>query len=208
MAIVVSAFNDYTDHGCVFQSWNNPSTPQDETLDTFMTVAFRFFTHAEQGQQGYRVPLKRLMQALELFNSNWLGSYDPSEDTVAADSFRATLWVAALSYAFQTDLRSEFESLGFPVNDTTYQGLYAQMAALPDIINVPSQLGITVPSNHLSSISVNGPVPRFYTIEHATRLSPADWAPLSNVFAIGTNYSLIDTAATNGARFYRSVLLP
>jgi hypothetical protein len=207
MAMVVSAFNDYTNHGSAFQSWNNPSTPQDETFDTFMTVALRFFVHAEQGQQGYRIPLKRLMQALELFNSNWLGSYDPSRDSLVAGSFRATLWVAALSYAFQSDLRREFASLGFPVSDATYQELHAQMAALPDLINVRPRLGITVASDFSLNISVNGPARRFYAIERAVRLSPADWAPWATFFAVGTNYSLAG-AATNEAQFYRSVLLP
>ena len=100
ISLVRSSYNDYTNSGSVFQSWNNPNTSQDETFDTFMTVAYKFFQHAEQNGHGYRIPLKRLMQALELFNSNWQSSYDQNEDTPTADSFRATLWVTAVVVCF------------------------------------------------------------------------------------------------------------
>src|SRR5262249_12991283 len=48
MALVRSSYCDYTNSGSEFHSWNNPSTPQDETFDTFMTIAYKFFQHAEQ----------------------------------------------------------------------------------------------------------------------------------------------------------------
>ena len=208
ISIVRSSYNDYTNSGSNFQSWNNPNTPQDETFDTFMTVAYKFFQHAEQGGQGYRIPLKRLMQALELFNSDWLNSFDPGEDTPAADSFRATLWVAAMSYAFQTDLRGEFGTLNFPVSDTTYSNLSSQMAALPDIINTPFQLNIQSLPGFGPSLSINGPTPRFYTFQSTTNLSNASWTNIGNVFNANTNSLWLDTSATNPTRFYRSVVLP
>jgi hypothetical protein len=208
MSIVRSSYNAYTNTGSVFQSWNNPSTPQDETFDTFMTVAYKFFQHAEQGGNGYRLPLKRLMQALELFNSSWLSSYDPGEDTPTADTFRATLWVAAMSYAFQADLRDEFEALNFPVSNTAYTNLSTQMAALPNIINTPFKLNIQSLPNFGPSLSISGSVPRFYTIQGRTNLTTSTWTSIGNVFDIGTNALWFDRSASNAVRFYRSALLP
>jgi hypothetical protein len=208
ISLVQSSYNDYTNSGSVFQSWNNPNTSQDETFDTFMTIAYKYFQHAEQNGQGYRIPLKRLMQALELFNSNWQSSYDQNEDTPAADSFRATLWVAALSYAFQTDLRGEFRALNFPVSDTTYTNLSTQMATLPDIINTPYQLNIQSLPNFGPSLSINGPTPRFYTIQVITNLSKSGWTNIGNVFNANTNSLWSDASASNTMRFYRSALLP
>ena len=208
ISLVQSSYNNYTNSGSVFQSWNNPNTSQDETFDTFMTIAYKYFQHAEQNGQGYRIPLKRLMQALELFNSNWQSSYDQNEDTPAADSFRATLWVAALSYAFQTDLRGEFRALNFPVSDTTYTNLSTQMATLPDIINTPYQLNIQSLPNFGPSLSINGPTPRFYTIQVITNLSKSGWTNIGNVFNANTNSLWSDASASNTMRFYRSALLP
>jgi hypothetical protein len=131
MDIVVSAHRRYLEQGRRFYSWDQPDTPNDETFDTFMTLAFEFFTHAEQVGGGYRVPLQRLMQALQLFNPDWLRRYDPAHDTSVAASFRATLWVAALSHAFQTDLRPELVNLGFPVDPAAYGDLAARMKRLP-----------------------------------------------------------------------------
>ncbi len=60
-----------------------------------------------------------------MFNSSMLANYDPHENTQAAATFRSTLMVTALSYAFLQDLRSEFKALNFPIDDATYQQLYA-----------------------------------------------------------------------------------
>jgi len=208
LSIVQANYNSYTNTGSVFHSWNNGTVSPDVTIDTFSTISYKFIQHAEQSGNGYRVPLKRLMQALELFNSNWLNSFDPSGDTPAADSFRATLWVAALSYAFQTDLRSEFEALNFPVSDTTYTNLSTQMAALPDIINTPYQLNIQSLPTFGPSLLINGPIPRFYTIQVITNLSKSTWTNIGNVFNANTNSLWMDASNTNKSRFYRSWLLP
>ncbi len=208
MSAVVANYNNYTNTGSVFHSWNNGTVSPDVTIDTFSTISYKFFQHAEENGQGYRVPLKRLMQALELFNSNWLSSFDPSEDTPAADSFRATLWVAALSYAFQTDLRGEFESLNFPVSDATYESLATEMVSLPDIINTPPQLNIQFPPSVGPCLSVTGQTPRFYSIQASTNLASSTWTNIGNVFNTDTNALWSDTSASGALRFYRSELLP
>jgi hypothetical protein len=65
-----------------------------------------------------------MMQLLQLFDSSMLDSYAPAENTEDAATFRSTLMVAALSYAFSQDLRGEFESLNFPIDDSTPEQLY------------------------------------------------------------------------------------
>ena len=205
MSWVRSSYDEYVAQGNSFHSWNDPATPDDETFDTFMTVAYKFFAHAETDGRGYRVPLKRLMQALQLFNSDWLESYDPDENTPAAESFRATLWVAALSHAYQSDLRAEFTVLGFPIDDGIYEELSAQMSALPDIAHAPHQLRIL--RSGAPALSVTGPVPRFYRVERATRLSAPDWTHVADAFVTSTNSFWTDTSATHQAGFYRTVML-
>ncbi len=116
--------------------------------------------------------------------------------------------MAALSYAFEADLRSEFQALNFPVSDTTYASLSAQMAALPDIIHTPPQLNIQLLANVGSALSINGPAPRFYAIQATTNLSTSSWLNLGNVFSIGANPSWLDHSTNNTMRFYRSALLP
>jgi hypothetical protein len=37
----------YLSSGTNFFSWNDPITPADETFDTFMTIAYKFFARAE-----------------------------------------------------------------------------------------------------------------------------------------------------------------
>ena len=129
MKVVRGAYNDYVADDCPFASWNDPNTPQDETFGTFMTIAYKFFEHAENSGQGYRDPLKRTMELLQLFDEDLEGRYDRLHDNVEADSFRATLMVAALSYGFSSDLRGEFENLNFPIDDGAYGEL---MAAVPE----------------------------------------------------------------------------
>ena len=120
MRIVRRAYENYRRHGCRFCSWNDPMTGKDETFDTFMTVAYKFFEHAERIGQGYRVPVKRLMAFLQRFNPDWERRFNARSNSKRAEQFRATLMVAALSYAFNTDLRSEFRNLGFPIDDVTF----------------------------------------------------------------------------------------
>ena len=106
---------------------NDPATPQDETFDTFMTIAYQFCANAEKYGTGYRAPLKRMMALLEKFNPEWQVSYDPSHATAQADTFRATLMTAAMSYGFNMDLREVFRNLNFPISDDIYNSLMARM---------------------------------------------------------------------------------
>jgi len=106
-----------------FSSWNSPSTPSDETLDTFMTLAYRFIEHVELANQGFRGPTQRLCQFLAYFNAQWRIRFSPHQNSASAESFRASLMVAALSHAVNTDLREDFKALSFPIDDTTFDDL-------------------------------------------------------------------------------------
>ena len=133
MKIVRNAYDRYINEGANFHSWNDPGTPQDETFDTFMTIAYKFFEHAENSGQEYRAPLKRMMELLQLFDGDLEDSYDRFNDNLAADTFRSTLIVTALSYGFSTDLRSEFAALNFPLDNGTYDTL---MESVPEPASV------------------------------------------------------------------------
>ncbi len=122
--VLRSAYENYLSAGKPFSSWNNPSTEADETFGTFMTIAFKFCEHAENSGVGYMQPLKRVMHLLQSFSSCWKVRYDHWNNTTEAAKFRSTLMVTALSYAFETDLRNEFRSLNFPVDDQIYNELY------------------------------------------------------------------------------------
>ena len=125
IGIVRRAYEHYVSSGANFSSWDNPATPADESFDSFMTLAYKFCAHAETAGQGYRLPAQRLMRLLAVFNPDLCQQYDQQHNTPAADQFRATLLVTALSYAFQSDLRSEFRALRFPISDAVYDRLRA-----------------------------------------------------------------------------------
>jgi hypothetical protein len=133
--LVRNTYEEYVDGGAHFYSWNNPSTPADETFGTFMTIAYKFFEQAENSGKGYRMPLKRMMKLLQLFNVDLMNRYDRLHNKPAADAFRSTLMVAALSYGFSTDLRPDFEALNFPIDDATYSELIAAAPELADVDN-------------------------------------------------------------------------
>lgn len=113
-------YDQYLKNGKAFASWNNPSTPSDETLFTFGTIAYKFCEYAEQQGKGYRQPVKRMTQFLSRFNAEWKNRYDQFNDTPAGNSFRATMMVSALSHAFQKDLRADFRALSFPISDSDW----------------------------------------------------------------------------------------
>jgi hypothetical protein len=91
-----------------------------------MTIARQFMIHAE-AEGAYVEPLVRVMKLLRSFDQGILDGYAPQTNTAAASTYRATLMVAALSYGFQRDLRGEFRSLGFSVDDAVYATLYGSM---------------------------------------------------------------------------------
>jgi len=121
--VIRRAYEDYLQNAMPFTSWNKPKTPEDETFTTFMTLAFRFMAHAEEGGAGYTRPLRRMMELLQLFDQELAKRYDRLHNNTAADTFRATLMVAALSHAFERNLCAEFTELGFPICHETYDEL-------------------------------------------------------------------------------------
>jgi len=131
MSIVRNSYESYLSGGKHFFSWNNPLTPEDETFNTFMTIAYKFFEHAENNSSGYRAPLKRMMALLQTFDEDMRVRYDQQNNTEAAATFRSTLMVVALSYAFETDLRLEFRTLNFPITDPVYDELYRKASSYP-----------------------------------------------------------------------------
>lgn len=120
-----AAYQRYISSDKKFESWNDPATPQDETVETFMTIAYKFFEHAEKTQEDYANQLKRMMKFLQRFNQDWQQRFDPEHNSPEGAAFRATMMVSALSYAFNSDLRAEFKELNFPVNDDVYSELMA-----------------------------------------------------------------------------------
>ncbi len=118
-----NAYDRYVAEGMNFASWNDPGTPEDETMDTFATLAYKFCAHAETGGNGYLEPLQRMTQLLAVFDEDLEARYDRNNNTAAADTFRSTLMVTALSVAFDSDLRGEFVDLHFPISDATYSEL-------------------------------------------------------------------------------------
>lgn len=125
--IVRNGYDQYILNGNPFASWNDPSTPEDETMLTFLTIAYKFCEHAENAEEGYMIPLKRMMTLLQGLCPEWAAAYDPLNNTADADTFRATLMVRALSEAFQTDLKDEFRDLNFPLNDQIYNALPVEL---------------------------------------------------------------------------------
>ena len=73
------------------------------------------------------IPARRMMKLLQEFNSDLAVRYDQENNTAEADTFRSTLMVTALSYAFDKDLREEFLELNFPISDDTYIELLARV---------------------------------------------------------------------------------
>jgi hypothetical protein len=65
ISVVRKNYHDYLSAGKPFATWNNPSTPTDEALHTFMTLAYLFLSSAEQEGIGYRMPVKRLTRFLQ-----------------------------------------------------------------------------------------------------------------------------------------------
>lgn len=118
-------YNNYVSSGKHFYSWNDPATAPDETFTTFMTIAYKFMEHAESGNEGYKVPFKRMMTMLQKFNAQYKTLYASTTNSVQADAFRSTLMVAAVSSAFNADLRAEFIALNFPIDNAIFMELFA-----------------------------------------------------------------------------------
>jgi hypothetical protein len=144
IGVVRAAYERYLAEGMNFASWNDPATPEDETFDTFMTLAYEFCAHAEWQGEGYRIPTKRVTWLLSVFDAELEQRYDQQNDTAEADSFRATLMVAGLSFAFDADLRDEFRDLNFPISDATYEELLGMVTGVADGSDEQTSLGAKV----------------------------------------------------------------
>lgn len=166
-------YDQYVNGGKVFASWNNPATPNDETLFTFGTIAYKFCQYAEAQNKGYLLPVKRLMQFLQRFSPEWQRRYDQFNNNPAADAFRATMMVAALSNAFQKDLRADFRALNFPISDTDWAFLN------PDLLDISEN------TIKLSAIATN----------------TASFSILSNAsgWTINSSELWLTTSVTNGS---------
>lgn len=167
--IVRRLYEEYLDSGMHFTSWNDPATSGDETIDIFMTIAYKFFEHAESSGMEYRTPLKRMMTLLQEFNQDLRIQYDQANNTIAADVFRATLMVSALSYAFSTDLRNEFRDLNFPVDDETYEELLGIVSDVrefddPVLSNFKLEQNYPNPFNPVTSIDFCIPAHKMGTL--------------------------------------------
>ncbi|MEQ1879072.1 MAG: hypothetical protein ABL958_20700, partial [Bdellovibrionia bacterium] len=131
MALVQKSYRDYSFANNPFSVWNDPATAADETFGTFMTVAHVFFREAEIAGRGYKIPAKRFFHLLRLFDAAMATAYAPLTNSVQASTFRATLMVTAVSFAFEKNMKTDFEALGFPVSATIYQDLYQRASATP-----------------------------------------------------------------------------
>jgi hypothetical protein len=74
----------------------------------------------ELAGKGSRMPVKRLMSLLQCFNDDWRIRWGQQENSPGAESFRATLMVAAISYGLDTDLRQEFKAMHYPIDDKEF----------------------------------------------------------------------------------------
>jgi hypothetical protein len=117
---IKSSYDSYVAGGKNYTSWGNTIIQPDPTLGTINTLAYKFVEHAEAAGQGFLSPVIRMTHLLEQFKSGDMSSYSPGADSPAAETFRASLMVAALSYAFGQDLRTEFRDLNFPISDSVY----------------------------------------------------------------------------------------
>jgi hypothetical protein len=122
-AFMTEQYRSYLSGGKRFTSWNDYNSESDDTFTTFLTIAYRFCYHAEKEGMGYMVPAQRMMHLLQVFNPDLATRYDRRNNSPEADTFRSTLFVSALSYAFEKDLRDEFLALNFPISDETFDEL-------------------------------------------------------------------------------------
>jgi hypothetical protein len=167
-----------------------------------MTLAYKFCAHAETAGQGYRLPAQRLMRLLAVFNPDLWQQYDQQHDTPAADQFRATLLVTALSYAFQSDLRPEFRVLRFPISDATYD----QLMGLVD--PTPRVLAVAIEGNDVR-VTWSCLTNHSYILETSASLAAGGFTNCSPVIAVPGGFSgatanyLHSGGALSTQRYYR-----
>ena len=129
-------YTEYVNEGMRFNTFNTTDARRNrDVFQTFLSVPYKFYEYAEQQGKGYRQPIKRLTQFLSRFNADWQKRYDQFNDTPAGNSFRATLMVAAMSYAFEKDLRADFRAINYPVSDTDFAYLNADPSIIPKLLS-------------------------------------------------------------------------
>ena len=147
------SYNEHVNDGMRFATWSKvPGYSYNDSKDaflTFLTIPYKFCEYAERQGTGYRVPVKRMMQFLQKVNPEWQKRYDGLNDSPAGNAFRATMMVAAISHAFQKDLRADFRAINYPVSDTDWVYLN------PEILDISATaLNINAPANSAGSFSV------------------------------------------------------
>jgi hypothetical protein len=147
-------YEDYLANGKPFTSWSE-SNSSTNMMRTICTLSTRFCIHAEEQGQGYRRPVKRMMRLIETFDQEALDKFDVDHDSASGATFRSTFLVAALSFAFDEDLRQEFRGLNFPISDADYQALWAKAeTGLPDFALTVSPAELEVPRGTSGSFTV------------------------------------------------------
>ncbi|MCU0344499.1 MAG: T9SS type A sorting domain-containing protein [Ignavibacterium sp.] len=195
--IVRDGYDQYILNNKPFASWNDPSTPEDETMLTFLTIAYKFCEHAEYAEEGYMIPLKRMMTLLQGLCPEWAVAYDPLNNTADADTFRATLLVRALSEAFQSDLKDEFRALNFPVSDQIYNALPVELVSFTATAVLPSSIRL----DWTTATEINN-----YGFE-IERKSAGNWQKIGFVEGHGNSnspkqYSFTDNKIVDRSKFH------
>jgi hypothetical protein len=122
VGVIREAHRKYVTDPREYTTYNDPDTRDDDTFNTFMTVAYVFCDLAEQ-RGDYRTPLKRMMHLMQTFSPSDHQRFQQREN----EPFRATFLIAGLSYGLDTDLREKFRQLNFPVSDEIYSELLARL---------------------------------------------------------------------------------
>ncbi len=190
-----------------FCSWNDPDTEEDETMPTFMVLARQFFVHCAPDGSDYRAATQRLMSRLRLWCPEWEARFDRDHDTPEAARFRATLMVAALSYGVGRDLRAEFRSRGFPLDDAFHAEVVGAAA--------PPSAREAWRAHHFATVADSGPAAdeadpdgdgRVNLLEFATGTDPrsAEAAPVLRASVrVGQVDLVFDRRAEAAALVYR-----
>jgi hypothetical protein len=164
VGVIRNAYDRFIESGKHFASWNEPNTIQDETFDTFMTIAYKFLEKAETSGLGYKNPLQRMMRLLQGFKPNWAQRYDQHNNTAEANTFRATLMATAISFAFSMDLRTEFRNLNFPISDSIYNELYYSVTSVSEDHDLTGPFNFFLDQNYPnpfnSTTIINFSIPR------------------------------------------------
>lgn len=210
ISIVRDGYEDYLSEGKHFVSWDDPNTQDDETFNIFMTIAYKFLEKAETNNVGYKGPLKKMLSLLQGFKPDWRDRFDQSNNTAEADTFRATLMVAAISFAFSTDLRDEFRILDFPISDTIYDEIYNSVTSVEGDNNFTEPLTFNLnqnypnPFNSMTRIEFFVPQPAFVTLKIYDTLGREVMTLFSEETTGGSHSVMWDASKfSSGVYYYR-----